>query len=175
MEKKRVFRSLSGLTQLEIAMLLKVTRSQWSHYEANRRDLPNDAGIRAQEMLSYMSSPKAIAFQKSSKPGYEKSKTKLMIEKRITENEYQLAGIARKIFGVEKKLDNYLKAVRLMEFLNSPEEVKKATSPEAVRSITSTSITNFIESKSQLDLLEIDQKLLQYETVLLKEALEKLA
>jgi transcriptional regulator with XRE-family HTH domain len=170
--KKETSRSLLGLTQQEMAILLKVTRSQWSHYERNSRLLPHDAGLRLQEMTRYMASPEAQASQKLPEAEYGESKTKPIVEKRLRENEYQLMIIEKKIAGVQQKFEKYANAVRLMEFLNSPEEVKKAAHPEAVPVITTAAIRNLSKSKSQLDLLQIDQKLLQFEQQLLKSTLE---
>lgn len=173
--KRATSRAMLGLTQQEIAILLKVTRSQWSHYEANTRFLPKGAALRFLEMLAYMISPETEALRHSSKLKHVENKTTSILEKRLKENEYQLMVLSRKIASVQDKVEKYSKAVQLMDFLNSPEQIKKAANPKGVSLLTAASIANYTESKSQLSLLQIDQNLLQYEETLLKEALGKLS
>lgn len=173
MAKKDTSRSFLGLTQQEIALLLKVTRSQWSHYEASTRSLPNGAGIRFLEMLSYMILPETEALRHASMLKHEESKTKPTVQKRLKKTEYQLMVISRKIADVQEKFEKYSKSVQLMDFLNSPEEVKKAASLKALSSITSRALANYTESKSELRLLQLDQKLLLQEKLVLEEELKK--
>lgn len=54
MEKDKNIREILGLQQQEIAILLKVTRSQWSLYEIGKRDLPIAAKLKLAEMLAFM-------------------------------------------------------------------------------------------------------------------------
>lgn len=172
--KKDDSRSMLGLTQLELAMLLKVTRSQWSHYERGSRLLPNGAGSRYLEMVAYMVLPETEALRQSANQKYEGNYTKTILEKRLKENEYQLMVIAREIPKVQEKFEKYSKALQLTDFLNSPKEFKKAANPEGLSSITSDSIANYNKNKSQLILLDIDQRILQHEETLLKAALEEI-
>ncbi|UPT70291.1 MAG: helix-turn-helix domain-containing protein [Flavobacterium sp. JAD_PAG50586_2] len=155
--KKGTVRAMLGLTQEQIAGLLKVSRSLWSHYEGLRRNLPQGAGTRIGEMITYMLTPEAKALKSLSKPEYLDNRTTLIIEKRLVENDYQLQVIVRKIASEQEKFENYSKAVQLMDFLNSPEEVKKARSLPALNAITVDVIDNYLESKSKLRLLLIDQ------------------
>jgi len=61
MRKETTRSLLFGLTQENMAMILRVPRSLWSHYERNRRDLPNNGNLWVQDMIMYMLSPKAKA------------------------------------------------------------------------------------------------------------------
>lgn len=169
--KKEATRSMFGLTQQEIAMLINVSRSHWSHYEGNRRSLPSAAGLRLDEIKRYMLLPEAKASENLSK--FENGHTKRVIEKRLEENEYQLERLNRKIDKAQQKLEKYEKAAQLMAFLNSPEEVKKAPAPEILSSITGVAMANFRETKSELHLLKIDRELLLYEAIVLKKGMEE--
>lgn len=162
-----------GLTQMEMAMILNVTRSQFSHYEANTRILPGGAGRRVSEMIVYMFSPEAKALKSLSKPEYQDNKTKSIVVKRLKENEYQLMAIARKVAKEQEKVEKYSKAATLIDFLSSTEEGKKLADPEGLRSVVPTVSINIRESKSKLRLLLIDQELLQKEKIILETALEE--
>lgn len=172
--KKDNTRTILGLTQLEIATILNVTRSQWSHYEGNTRDLPNGAGLMVGEMILYMLSPEAKALKSLSKPEYQENKTKLIMEKRLKENEYQLMKIHRKITKEQQKLEKYSKAVQLTDFLNSPEGINKAANLKGLKALTAAIISNYKECKSQLLLFQVDQELLQNEKLILEVALQRL-
>jgi hypothetical protein len=163
-----------GLKQEEIAMILRIPRIQWTHYKTSGRMLPNGIGERVSQMLMYMLSPEAKKFQSLTKPECADTKTKPMVEKRLKENKYQLMVIARKIEPVREKLEKCSKAVELMCFLNSPEEIKKAANPETISSIEKNYITMYKNCKSQLSLLELDQELLENEKSVLEAALQKL-
>lgn len=100
-----------GLTQMEMAMILRIIRSQWSHYEAGTIILPENSGIRLSEIILYMLSPEAKTLKALSKPEYEDSKTKAIVKKRLKDNEYWLIDMARKIAKEQGKLEKYSKAV----------------------------------------------------------------
>lgn len=168
MRKNETIRALLGLTQQEMAMLLKVSRSQWSHYEMGIRNLPSAANLRLQEMILYMLSPEAQALQNIPSQKQDESKTKRVLENRLKENEYQLQIIARKITAIQEKVAKYAKAVQLMHFLNSPEQVEKAAAPLVLEPITAAAVRNFNENNSQLSLLLIDQELLQLQQKVLE-------
>lgn len=174
MRKETTRSLLFGLTQENMAMILRVPRSLWSHYEGNRRDLPNNGNLWVQEMIKYMSSPKAKALKSLDAPECQDTQTKPILEKRLSENEFQLTVVARKIEAITKKFEKYPKAVELMSFLTSPEEIKKAADAQTVISIQKESIANYKDAKSQLTLFEIDQELLQQEKSMLEAALKKL-
>lgn len=172
--KKETARSLFGLSQQQLATVLKVTRSQWSHYESGERSLPNDAGLLVIEMLSHMLSPEGSAFQNLSKPECADDKTRPILEKRLKENTYQLMVTERKIGTAQEKLDKSSKSVELMGFLNSTTKIKMPADPKTLRSIQSGAIAGFKENRSQLIVLEIDHELLLQEKAILEERLKKL-
>ncbi|WP_445454504.1 hypothetical protein [Flavobacterium sp. 25HG05S-40] len=163
-----------GLKQEEIAMILRIPRIQWTHSKTSGRLLPHGIGERVSQMLMYMLSPKAKKLQSLTRPECADTKTKPIVEKRLKENEYQLMKITRKIAPVQEKLEKCSKAVELMHFLNSPEEIKKAADPETISSLEKTYITKYTDCKSQLTLLELDQELLENERLVLEAALQKL-
>lgn len=159
--KRETIRAMLGLTQQEMAMLLNVSRGQWSMYESNRRNLPLAASLRLGEMIVYMLSPEAKALKNLPKTEREDNKIKQLLEKRLKENEFQLMVFTRKINRAQGKLEQFEKAAQLMHFLNSPAEIKKAIAPQIVPSITEDIITSFRKYKLELSLLQIDLELLQ--------------
>jgi transcriptional regulator with XRE-family HTH domain len=174
MKSKGLDRPLLGLTQQDVAFLLKISRSQWSLYELSMRNLPSQASLRLMELTQYMRTTEDQTVPNISETENEENKMKLILEKLLKDNEFQLMVIARKIEPVQKKFDDCVKAVRLMGFLNSPAEIEK-TDPEALRVIGSRVYVNFKDFKHQLDVLQLDKELLQQEQLVFKRALAKLS
>lgn len=173
MRDKDNTRAMFGLTQQEIAMLLQVSRSQWSLYKMGIRSLPLDAGLRLAAMEIYMNSPESKTSLKEGVTAQEDGKTKKQLEKQLKENDYQLQTLSRKINEVEQKFEKYKKAVCLMAFLNSTNEMKTEEASKISSSIESRAITNFSKTKSELILLQMEQELLQLQKECIQNALRK--
>ncbi|MCF6130601.1 helix-turn-helix domain-containing protein [Flavobacterium sp. AS60] len=171
--KRENIRSRLGLTQQDIALLLKVSRTKYSLYELGLRNLPSAAGERETEMDAYMIKPEAKAPQNLPGMENEEAKIKQLLGKRLKENDYQLQGITRKIDSVQEKLITNEKAVQLLHFLNLPEEIEKALAPKAVAMIQSRVISNYKKCKSELDVLRIELELLQVQQECLLKVLTK--
>ena len=58
MKKDITISKLLGASQLEMAILLGINASQWSMYESDDRDLPNDALSLMNEMLKHVQNEK---------------------------------------------------------------------------------------------------------------------
>lgn len=174
MRKKDTTRAMFGLTQQEIALLLQVSRSQWSLYKMGMRSLPSDAGLRLAAMELYMNSPERKTHLKEGITAQEDNKTKIHLEKQLNENDYQLQTVSRKINDVEEKFEKYKKAVCLMAFLNSPNEIKTEKALKISNNIESIAITNFSKTKSELILLQMEQELLQLQKGCIQKALRKI-
>ncbi len=54
MKKRDNLRNILGITQEDLAVLLKVSRTQLSMYELGKRDLPIAAKIQLVEMFKYI-------------------------------------------------------------------------------------------------------------------------
>lgn len=81
MKRKRTIRAILGLTQIEIAMILNISRSQWSLYELNLRNLPSAPSMLLFEVMAYMENNQNIVIQEVQFPNTNDAKTKLLLEK----------------------------------------------------------------------------------------------
>lgn len=166
-------KSILGLTQQEVAMILNVSQSHLAHHQGTRRKLPSTAGLRLNQMLNYMLLPEAKGFTTADKPQYEDITTKSILENRLEDNKIKILKLARKINKAQEKFEKHEKALRLMGFLNSPAEFKKAAAPEILRSIESKAIIDFKKTKSELSLLQIDLELLELQQEYLQKTLRQ--
>ena len=117
MKNRETSCKLLGTTQEEMAMLLKVNRSQWSMFEAGKRDLPLASLQFLSEILAYMQSPETKATKSKANLAKEKAENKQTLEALVKENQYQQLRMARKIAVIEKKQEASVKALQLATYL----------------------------------------------------------
>lgn len=122
MKRENELRKLLGISQIEMAMLLQISRSQWSMFEIGQRDLPLAAKQLLAELLQYLQTTEAQA--KAPNP---KTQTALQkeLEAQLRENEYQRLLIAQRTAFYEKKYHQELRAWQLSEFLKTRKHHKK--------------------------------------------------
>ncbi len=168
MKKENPICSLLGVTQHDMALLLRVSRSQWSMYELGKRDLPVPAKMLLAEMLTHISSPAASA---KSVPHIEKQqdKTKVRLERLLRENDYQQLLTAKKIASAEKKYTAQLRVLQLVDFLNShpnshasrQEGQLAGMARKASKAIEMAGLTDLTQYQIKRDMLEIEKLLLE--------------
>jgi transcriptional regulator with XRE-family HTH domain len=98
-----------GLTQDEMAMLLKIGRSAWSMYELGLRDIPAPAKLLLAEMLKHMQNHEKPAPERRADPGPA-------LGRMLKENEFQQLLVARKIAALERRQDKAAKRAHVAEF-----------------------------------------------------------
>ncbi|WP_162127080.1 helix-turn-helix domain-containing protein [Flavobacterium phycosphaerae] len=174
MVRKETDRDYLGLTQQQMASLLKVSRSNWSLFELGLRNLPPTAGLRQAEMMIYMLSPEGKALNNLPDIQQEEETLKKMLKKKQKGNDYRQSKITRKIERAKEKWVQYQKATHLMYFLSKPAQMEKALAPKAVPIITELVNRNFKKYTQEVDLLQLDLELLQAEQQVFERALSKL-
>ena len=119
MEKKDTLKSLLGIGQEQIAVLLGITRSQWAMYEIGKRNLPLHAALELTKILHYMQrndfkSIETLHFVKE-----EEEKIPELLKKEVQLNRYKVMALDKKIETAQKLRDQSLTALRLAEYLDN--------------------------------------------------------
>lgn len=171
MKRKRTIRAILGITQQEIAMILKISRSQWSLYELNLRNLPSAPSKLLFEMLVYMENNQNKVIQEVQFPNINDAKTKLLLEKKLKENKYHLMRINRQINFLREKIETYEKKVLLISYLNSQSILNKEGTPKIPLSLNTT-ITNLDKTRERLNELLIEMHLLEAQRNFLTKTIE---
>lgn len=171
MKKTNTIRELLGLTQDEIALVLQVSRSQWSMYEIGKRDLPLSAKQHLAELLSHMQSPETKA---KSHP-IEVNQAVLQqqfLERLLRENEYQQQRLAKEVAKLKKKRATETSLLQLVDFLKS-RPTSKGTAETPILKILNQKASRVEEDKhwKTLAKLELRQELLGHEKALLEKKL----
>lgn len=171
--KREALCTLLGTTQDEMAMLLKINRSQWSMFESGKRDLPLEAKLALAEMLQHMKSQQDAVVKDKAKHHQEDTKISKKLEMLLVNNQYSQSLLAKKIERIEKKRTVAANALHLLRHLESKDK-QHIDGSELLVNLQKKADTNLEgEALSTLVAHQIKQKVLQYEEELLKAALGK--
>lgn len=174
MKKESAIRNLLGVNQLELAMLLRVNRSQLAMFEAGQRDLPVNAKLLLAELLSHMQAPERAA---KSFPEVTQQNEKLqqLLAGMLKENEYKLLTVARAKEVAEQQYTLQLKSLHVVDFFSRHSTNKGNSHQTLLDSIArkSTKIwdTRGLALRTQLDL---KYEVLQFEKLMLESKLRHL-
>jgi hypothetical protein len=174
MKKDTTHSSLLGLTQREMALLLQVHTSQWSMYESGKRDLPLKAKKVLAEMLGFLKfeSKSIMVLQLIIE---QKQAMKKCLDNLLKENEYQLCKISKKIALAERKYNDYIGVIGLMNYLRTLPSSTEALDGKLLEIISSKSERALMKSGlAYLTELRLKEELLQQEKILLDSALNKI-
>jgi len=116
MKHENPIRSLLGLAQEDLAMLLGVSRGRWSMYELGKRDIPLQAKQLLGEMLQHVNQQHTLA--KKTKPELPLS-LQPKLEQLLRENEFQQVVLRRKMADAIKKQEEHARLQHLVPFLQT--------------------------------------------------------
>lgn len=175
MKKDTTHSALLGLTQIQMAALLKVHPSQWSMYESGQRDLPHTPTQVLAEMLSYLQLENKSLKVKQHRNEQEEL-MKNYIEKLLSENEYQLQKMGKKLALAERKYHNNIHVIGLIDYLAKLSSTEEALDRELLKSIASKAESDLKKSGlAELTHLRIKEELLQQEKIVLHSKLNKMS
>lgn len=173
-KKKGIIRELFGISQQDIAALLKISRAQWSMYESGKRSLPFEAKKQFALLLSHMQSAKQAEKKQTPLSIPPNKKTIQKLESSLLANQHRQFLTANKITSLQKKRDMGAAALYLEGFFENHKDGQPNYMEGYIHSILKRA-----EKDSQLGVsaemiaLEIKLKTLCYEEKLLKEELKK--
>lgn len=169
MKKSQSLRSVLGLSQDDLALILNVGRTRFAMYEAGSRNIPTASKRLLAEMIQYICGSEASP--NSAGMVEQHAQKQNAVQRMLKENEYQRMATARKILRVEAKCTGNLKALRLVEFLGLREKTNDITKSGILRSIAykatqslkSQGLDLLFKLKLKLEMLELEKLLLDAE------------
>ncbi|WP_162127949.1 helix-turn-helix domain-containing protein [Flavobacterium phycosphaerae] len=169
MKKTQSLRSVLGLTQDDLALILNVSRSQFSKYELGLRDIPLAAKRLLADLVAYGCAP--LTDTPSPHLEAQNRQKHLAVGRMLKENEYQQELTRRKIATVESKYTEYLQALKVVDFLSVRRETQDPTDQAVLRAIAhkankclrSQGLDRLFRLKLKLYLLELEKMLLDAE------------
>lgn len=179
MKKSQSLTSLLGLTQDDLALILKVKRSQFAMYQAGSRPLPLASTQLLAEMIQYVNGP-ATEDKTTTHPAEQLAQKQKAVQKMLKENIYQQMATARKITSVETKYTAKLKALKLVEFLSRSTDtieseesaILRSIAYKASKSLKSQGLDLLFKLKLKLEMLQLEKMFLDAEIRKFRLALE---
>ena len=170
MENEIKLQAILGLKQEYVAMILKVTRTQWSMFVLGKRDLPINAKLKLAELLTFVSSDVDAADINALVLGLA-SKRRRIFETQQKRNLFQQMKVERKLKALVKKYEMAVASIKVIGFLEQSQSLSQdeqnfwaLIKMDAVREMEKN--CEVVQEKWQLKL-----KTLQFEAMLINEKL----
>ena len=172
MEKDKKIREYLGMKQEDMAMLLQVSRTQWSMYEIGERDLPLAAKNQLASILAFIHQTETQSTENFPHLELQQAKIKKVYEDQKLVNAHRQMMVARKLELVTKKYEDAMISLKFIRFLELHEahlyqkhqELLKVLWNRAEEAVHKNGLQ--VQAKYQLKL-----QVLQQEEVLLHNAL----
>lgn len=164
-KKEKAIREYFGLTQEDMAMLLGVTRSQYSLFELGKRNLPRVVKLELVSMLSYVKevNPNTIIIEKNDIAQLQE-KQKMWKEELII-NQHKQKILEEKIQRMEKKYNSSKATLVLADYLEKNKKFKdyrdalaNSFRDKALRNIQENNLSIQEKHKVELENLKNSQK-----------------
>lgn len=119
MREKENLRDVLGITQEELAMMLRITRTQLAMYETNKRDIPLTSKEKLADILTTLHKNKSISEYSNTIIKTEKKIVYEWLKKEFKELEYKVLLLDRKIEKVIQVRKDAFKALEVVQYLES--------------------------------------------------------
>lgn len=172
MIKKLTISKLLGLSHLDMAMLMLVSKSQWSMFEIGQRSIPERSMQLLSEILAYVSAVEKVDDGRLLPSETQLKQQKEHIEYSLRENEHKQLKVAKKVAALEQKRTTQVKWVRLVGFFDSRIKEKEERGDSIHRGLVYgwRAALNIDHANALLD-LELKQKSLKFEQSFLEKKL----
>ena len=157
MKKRAEIKNMLGLTQEEMAMVLGITKGQWSMYKSGQRDLPLEAlqqfSVLLQGVQKEKISKTAQGFIKQ-----EQHKTNEKLKEAYENTQIKLHRVQKEIDTIEKQRTECFAALKTAAFLeNNNDKFGLASSikTRAIKSLHKYSLYNLEKLQLQKENFEI--------------------
>ena len=173
MKDTTTIKNRTGLSQEEMAMLLRISESQWSMYKSGKRDIPLAAKQQLADLLVFVQKLDKKAEDFPHIKIQEARREKVFEQQRLI-NKHQQMIAEKKLKAIEKKYEAAMTALCLVGFLETKAE-ESGKEKDAVLYMIKTKAATTIE-KNGLHVQAKHQlkfQALQQEETILKKIMEK--
>ncbi len=118
MKKASIFKEKLLLSQEEIAMLLGVTRTQWSMFEIGQRDIPSSAKLKLATILKHVNNLSKATKKEFPYQKIQELKKQKVLQEELENNKLQKLKLQRKLERLQlyyKQAENTLQFVALLQ------------------------------------------------------------
>lgn len=119
MKNKTTIKAQLGLTQEEMAMLLKITESQWSMFKSGKRSLSLEATKQLSELLQHIKNKKNVSEECLNYTTAEQIKTQQQLQQNYLKVQIKQHLIVQKIIAIENKRTECFAALEIASFIEN--------------------------------------------------------
>lgn len=119
MKKDEVLKKIIGFSQEEMALLLKIPKSQWSMFKSGKRSLPVEALKQFGAMLEYHKSDKPMVSTLEDFKKDEHQKAQLLLKREQLRLQVKVHKMEKKIAALEKQRAESFSALETLAFLET--------------------------------------------------------
>lgn len=164
-------RDLLGITQQDMALLLRVSRSQLSLFELGKRSLPADAMIKLSAILSHIKKATSETNVVLPENEMEVKKMKRSIEELLFLNKKKQMVLDKSTKAILKKQQNMEAALKLAAYLKNTSDAFDLHLYKEIEARSS--IKNDSKSKEQLFKNQLNKEMLLLEQKFLEDFMKK--
>ncbi|MFC7772484.1 helix-turn-helix domain-containing protein [Flavobacterium sp. GCM10027622] len=171
MKEKDSLTKILGISQGELAIILGVTRTQWSMYELGQRKLPPHAVFELNSILHYIQKNGAKKMPVQDFMIEEEQGFYDLLHKKMLENELIGEKLDRNIEKAQLLYEEGLAALRLVEYLEAQPENKRTATIQNV--IQCRARARLKRNQKLLKKYQHDKELLQLQNTFIKKEMKK--
>lgn len=168
MKKNENIRDLLGITQEDLAALLKISRTQLSMYEIGKRELPSTAIIQLSDMLRYLQEDASKSADTTSLLKEQAIQKEKALEEMRKENHFKQLVLEKKLNVLEKKYKANFSAFQLTKYLEKQDtengklesQLLKTIERKAFAELNKIGLAMITKYKIEKEVLQAEEKII---------------
>jgi transcriptional regulator with XRE-family HTH domain len=168
MKKHDNIRDLLGITQEDLAALLKISRTQLSMYEIGKRELPSTAIIQLADMLRYLQQDAFKSADTTSLLKAQAIQKEKALEEMRKENHFKQLVLEKKLNALEKKYKANFSAFQLTKYLEKQDtengklesDLLKTIERKALAELNKNGLAMITKYKIEKEVLQAEEKII---------------
>ena len=168
MRKRENIRDAFGISQEELAIVLKITRSQLAMFETGKRELPSTAIIQLADMLRYLQEDASKSADTTSLLKAQEIQKGKALEEMRKENHFKQLVLEKKLNALEKKYKANLSAFQLMKYMEKQDtkngklesHLLKTIERKALAELNKNGLVMITKYKIEKEVLEAEEKII---------------
>lgn len=165
---------LLGIPLIDIAIILKTTRTQLSMFELGQRDIPTKSKILLADILQFIQQEKENPKNNAAILREETVQNKSALETMLKKNKYEQYLLDKKFKAAEKKRSKAITALLLADYLEKKDNKNDAFNQGMYSTVRNGALSNLRKTnQGLLTQHQIKKEVLQVEEKILLEHLKK--
>jgi transcriptional regulator with XRE-family HTH domain len=168
MKKYDNIREILGITQEDLAAILKITRTQLSMYEIGKRELPSSAMIQLAEILRYLKEDASKSAETTSLLKVQAIQKEETLEEMRKENHFKQLVLEKKLNVLEKKYKANFSAFQLTKYLEKQDtengklesHLLKTIERKALAELNKNGLAMITKCKIEKEVLQAEEKII---------------